>query len=170
MAGAAPKERVAGLVDVVDESEDLCYIDDDGTLAVKDSEVPPLQPQSNPEGAAMNPSKISGLKAQDPIDLDAPKIEDPVAHASRSPPPVSDDLYQAAAKVANETTPVSVMTSNVLQLEDAGMILLLKDSFLCPSYRTCVPFADVFRFCVDFSGQDFGHIEHQGQGERGSAT
>jgi hypothetical protein len=42
MAGAAPKERVASLVDVVDESEDLCYIDDDATLAVKDSEVPPL--------------------------------------------------------------------------------------------------------------------------------
>jgi hypothetical protein len=29
MADAAPKERVAGLVDVVDESESLCYIDDD---------------------------------------------------------------------------------------------------------------------------------------------
>jgi hypothetical protein len=29
MADAAPKECVAGLVDVVDESESLCYIDDD---------------------------------------------------------------------------------------------------------------------------------------------
>jgi hypothetical protein len=170
MAGAAPKERVAGLVDVVDESEDLCYIDDDATLAAKDSEVPTLQPQSNPEGAAMNPGESLGLRAQNPIDLDAPKIEESAAHSSRSPPPVSDDLYQAAAKAANETTPVPVMTSNVLQLEDAGMILLLKDSFSCPSYRTCVPFADVFRFCVDFSGQDFGQLEHQGHGERGSAT
>jgi hypothetical protein len=41
MANAALKERVAGLVDVVDESEDLCYIDDDATLAVKDSDAPP---------------------------------------------------------------------------------------------------------------------------------
>jgi hypothetical protein len=114
MAGAASKERVAGLVDVVDESEDLCYIDDDATLAVKDSEAPPLQPQSNPESAAMNPGKSSGLKAQDPIDLDAPKIEESATHASRSPPPVSDDLYQAAAKAADETTPVPAMTSNVL--------------------------------------------------------
>jgi hypothetical protein len=170
MAGTAPKERVAVLVDVVDESEDLCYIDDDATLAVKDSEVPPLQPQSNPEGAAMNPGESSGLKAQDPIDLDAPEIEESAAHASRSPPPVSDDLYQAAVKAADETTPAPAMTPNVLQLEDVGMILLLKDSLSCPSYRTCVPFADVFRFCVDFSGQDFGHLEHQGHGERGSAT
>jgi hypothetical protein len=170
MAGAAPKERVVGLVDVVDESEDLCYIDDDATLAVKDSEAPPLQPQSNPEGAAMNQGESSGMKAQDPIDLDAPEIEESAAHASCSPLPVSDDLYQAAAKAADETTPVPAMTSNVLQLEDADMILLLKYSFSCPSYRTCVPFADVFRFCADFSGQDFGHLEHQGQGKRGSTT
>jgi hypothetical protein len=44
MADAAPKERVAGLVDVVDESKDLCYIDDDTTLAIKDSEALPSQP------------------------------------------------------------------------------------------------------------------------------
>jgi hypothetical protein len=134
MAGAAPKERVAGLIDVVDESEDLCYIDDDTTLVVKDSEVPPLQPQSNPEGAAMNLGESSGLKAQDPIDLDAPEIEESAAHASHSPSSVSDDLYQAAAKAADETTSVPVMTPNVLPLEDAGMIFLLKDSFSCPSY------------------------------------
>jgi hypothetical protein len=134
MAGATPKERVAGLIDIVDESEDLCYIDDDTTLVVKDSEVPPLQPQSNPEGAAMNLGESSGLKAQDPIDLDAPEIEESAAHASHSPPPVSDDLYQAAAKAADETTSVPAMTPNVLPLEDAGMIFLLKDSFSCPSY------------------------------------
>jgi hypothetical protein len=118
----------------------------------------------------MNPGESSGLKAQDPVDLDALEIEESAAHASRSPPPVSDDLYRAAAKAADETTPVPAMTSSVLPLEDVGMILLLKDSFSCPSYRTCLPFADVFRFCVDFSGQDFSHLEHQGQGESGSAT
>jgi hypothetical protein len=31
MADVASKECVAGLVDVVDESESLCYIDDDTT-------------------------------------------------------------------------------------------------------------------------------------------
>jgi hypothetical protein len=35
MADAAPKERVAGLVDVVDELESLCYIDDDTTQQKK---------------------------------------------------------------------------------------------------------------------------------------
>jgi hypothetical protein len=131
MAGAAPKERVAGLVDVVDESEDLCYINDNTTLVIRDSEVPTLQPQSNLEDTAMNPGESSGLKAQDPIDLDAPGIGKSAAHASRSPPPVSDDLNEAAAKAAEEITPVSAMTSNIFQLEDAGMILLLKDNFSC---------------------------------------
>jgi hypothetical protein len=131
MAGAAPKERVAGLVDVVDETEDLCYIDDDATLAIRDSEIPALQPQSNPEETAMNPGKSSGLKAQDPIDLDALEIEESTAHSSRSPPPVSDDLNKAAAKAAEEITPVPAMTANIFQLEDAGMILLLEDDFSC---------------------------------------
>jgi hypothetical protein len=118
----------------------------------------------------MNPGESSGVKAQGPIDLDAPEVEESATHASRSPPPVSDDPYQAAAKAADETTPAPAMASNVLQLEDADMILLLKYSFSCPSYRTCVSFADVFRFFADSSGQDFGHLEHQGQGERGSTT
>jgi hypothetical protein len=133
MAGAAPKERVAGLVDVVDKTEDMCYIDDNATLAIRDSEVLTLQPQSNPEESAMNLGKNSGLKAQDPIDLDAPEIEESAAHASRSPPPVSDDLNEAAAKAAEEITPVAAMTANVFQLEDTGMILLLEDDFSCLS-------------------------------------
>jgi hypothetical protein len=79
----------------------------------------------------MDPRKSSGLKAQDPIDLDPPVIEESVVHESRSPPPVSDDLNEAAAKTAEEIAPVSVMTANVFQLEDADVILLLEDDFSC---------------------------------------
>jgi hypothetical protein len=112
----------------------------------------------------VNLGEGSGAKAQDPIDLDAPEVEESAAHASRSLPLMSDDLHPATAKAADEITPVPAMTSNVLQLEDAGMILLLKDSFSCPSYKPCVPFTDVFRFRADFSGQDSSHLERQGQG------
>jgi hypothetical protein len=63
--------------------------------------------------------------------LDPPKIEESAAHASRSPPPVSDDLNEATAKTAKEIAPVSVMTASVFQLEDAGAILLLVDDFSC---------------------------------------
>jgi hypothetical protein len=164
MADAAPKERVAGLVDVVDESEDLCYIDDDAALVVKDSDAPPPQPQSDPEVAAVNPGEGSGAKTQDRIDLDAPEVEESATHASRSLPPVSDDPHLAAARAADDITPVPATTPNVLQLEDAGMMLLLKDSFSCRSCKLCVPFTNVFRFRADFSGQDSSHLECQGPG------
>jgi hypothetical protein len=151
-------------VDVVDESEDLCYIDDDAALVVKDSDAPPSQPQGGPVVAAMNLGKGSGAKAQDPIDLDAPEVGESAAHASRSPPPVSDDLHPAAARAADDITPEPAMTPNVLQLEDVGMMLLLKDSFSYPSCKPCVPFTNVFHFHADFSRQDSSHLECQGPG------
>jgi hypothetical protein len=46
MASTAPKERVADLVDVVDETEELCYIDDDAPLAVRDQYISALQPKT----------------------------------------------------------------------------------------------------------------------------
>jgi hypothetical protein len=71
----------------------------------------------------MDPRKSSGLKAQDPIDLDPPEIEESAAHASRSPPLVSDEIIEAAAKAAGEIALLPVMATNVLQLEDAGALL-----------------------------------------------
>jgi hypothetical protein len=77
---------------------------------------------------------------------------------------VSGDLHPAAARAASDITPVPTMTPNVLQLEDAGMTLLLRDSFACPFYKPCVPFTNVFRFRAELSGQDSSHLERQGQG------
>jgi hypothetical protein len=165
MADSAPKERVAGLVDVVDESEDLCYIDDDADLVVKISDAPLPQPQSDSVVVAVNIGEGSGAKAQDPIDLDALQAGESAAHASRSPPPVSDDLDPAAAKAADSVAPELAMTLNVPQLEGAGMKFLLRGGFSCPSYKPCIPFAYAFRFHANFSGQNSSHLEHQGSGE-----
>jgi hypothetical protein len=162
MADAAPKERVAGLVDVVDESEDLCYIDDDAALVVRSSDAPPPQPQGDSMVVAVNLGECSGVKAQDLIDLDAPEVGEPAAHASRSPPPVSDDLDPVAARAADGITQEPATTPNVLQLEDAGMMFLLRNGFSCPSYKPCIPFTYAFRFRANFSGQDSSHLERQG--------
>jgi hypothetical protein len=159
MADAGPKERVAGLVDVVDESEDLCYIDDDAVLEVKSTDAPLPQPQGGLVVVAAGLGEGSGAKAQDPIDLDAPDVGASVAHASCSPPPVSDDLDPVAARVAGGITPEPATTPNALQLEDAGMMFLLRDGFSCPSYKSCVPFTYAFRFRAKFSGQDSSHLE-----------
>jgi hypothetical protein len=159
MADAAPKECVAGLVDVVDESEDLCYIDDDAALVAKSLDASLPQPQSDSVIVAVNLGEGSGEKAQDPIDLDAPEAGESAAHASRSPPLVSDDLDSAAAKAADSVAPEPATTPNVLQLEDADMMFLLRGGFSCLSYRPCIPFAYAFCFRANFSGQDSGHLE-----------
>jgi hypothetical protein len=159
MADAVPKECVAGLVDVVDESEDLCYIDDDAALVAKSLDASLPQPQSDSVIVAVNLGEGSGEKAQDPIDLDAPEAGESAAHASRSPPLVSDDLDSAAAKAADSVAPEPATTPNVLQLEDADMMFLLRGGFSCLSYRPCIPFAYAFCFRANFSGQDSGHLE-----------
>jgi hypothetical protein len=123
MADAAPKERVAGLVDVVDESESLCYIDDDNVRPEKGPDVPLPQPQCE---VVMNLSEGSGAKARDPIDLDAPEVEASAAHASRLPPPVSRDFDLAAAKPTEAAAPEKLTAPESLQPEDAGMTLLLR--------------------------------------------
>jgi hypothetical protein len=170
MSDAAPKERVAGLVDVVDESEDLCYIDDDAALVVKSSDAPLPQPQGDSVVVAVNLGEGSGAKALDPIDLDAPEVGQSAAHASRSPPRVSDDLDPAVARAADGIAPEPTTTPNVLQLEDADMTFLLRDGFSCPSYKPCITFTYAFRFRANFSGQDSSHLERQGPGKENSSS
>jgi hypothetical protein len=116
-------------VDVVDESENLCYIDDDAALVAKSSDAPLPQPQSDSVVVAVNIGIGSSAKAQDPIDLDAPEAGESTAHVSRSPPPVSDDLDPAAAKAADSVALELATTPNVLQLEDAGVMFLLGGGF-----------------------------------------
>jgi hypothetical protein len=83
---------------------------------------------------------------------------------------VSDDLDPAAAKAADGVAPEPPTTPNVLQLEDAGMMFLLRGGFSCPSYKSCIPFSYAFRFRVNFSGQDSSHLERQGSGEENSSS
>jgi hypothetical protein len=124
MADAALKERVSGLVDVVDESESLCYIDDDTIRSEKGPDVSLPQPQCE---VAMNLNEGSGAKARDLIDLDALEIEASAAHTSRSPPPVSQDFDPAAAKPTEAAAPERLTAPESLQPEDAGMTLLLRN-------------------------------------------
>jgi hypothetical protein len=142
MADAAPKERVASLVDVLDESESLCYIDDDTTRVEKSPDAPLPQPQCESMVAVVNLSEGSGAKAQDPIDLDALEAETFAAHASRSPPPVSKDFDLVAARPTEAVAPEKATAPGSLQPEDAGVMLLLRSevfvSFLSNMHFVCL--------------------------------
>jgi hypothetical protein len=160
MADAAPKERVASLVDVVDESESLCYIDDDATRVEKSPDAPLPQPQCDSMVAAVNLDEGTGAKAEAPIDLDAPEAETSTAHASRSPPPVLNDFDLVAAKPTEVVAPELTTTPGSLQPEDAGMMLLLRDGFLCLSSLSCILFSYASCFRANSSGENSGHPEH----------
>jgi hypothetical protein len=71
--------------------------------------------------AATGPSESLGLKAQIPIELDAPEIEKSMADTSCSPPPMSDDIDETTVKAARESAKLPATDTHVLQLEDAGM-------------------------------------------------
>jgi hypothetical protein len=122
MASSGPKECVASLVDAIDETEELCYIDDDAPLVTKDQESSALKPQDGLKETAMGPSDSSGLKPQDPIYLDPLEIERHTENASRSPPPVSDDIDETTAKAARESATLLATKTNVLQLEDTSVL------------------------------------------------
>jgi hypothetical protein len=108
-------------VDVVDETEELCYIDDEAPLATKDREDAVLKLLDGQKESAVGPSESLGLKPQNPIDLDAPEIERPPGNASRSPTPVSDDIDEMTVKAVGESATLLATETNVLQLEDAGV-------------------------------------------------
>jgi hypothetical protein len=62
MAGSSPKKRITGLVDVVDETEELCYIDDEAPLATKDREYAALKLLEGQKETATGSSESLGLK------------------------------------------------------------------------------------------------------------
>jgi hypothetical protein len=92
----------------------------------------------------VNLSEGSGAKVQDPIDLDAPEAEASVAHASRSPPPVSKDFDLVAARPTEAVAPEKATAPESLQPKDAGMMLLLRNrvfvSFLSNMHFVCLRF------------------------------
>jgi hypothetical protein len=97
MVGPTAAERVAGLVDVIDEAEELCYIDDD--IPVEKPTI--CLPHSVLEGdktkgkgmieEAPEKGQRSGLKADNPIELEAVNIEQPSLKLPLSPRVSLDD-------------------------------------------------------------------------------
>jgi hypothetical protein len=101
-------------MDVIDETEELCYIDDDAPSGAKEQESSLLETRDGQKKSAMGPRESSGLKPQDPIDLDPPEIERPTGDEFRSPPPVSDDTSRDV--VINDVTLTSLKTQEWSQL------------------------------------------------------
>jgi hypothetical protein len=62
MASSAPTERIAGLVDVIDETEELSYIDDDTPAEATKKERSALEVLDDQNECVMGPGENLGLK------------------------------------------------------------------------------------------------------------
>jgi hypothetical protein len=77
VTGPVPTTRVAGLIDVIDEDEELNYIDDGIPTETLKKESSTLKIINAKTDSAMGKDEGSGLEPYDPIDLDSSKAERP---------------------------------------------------------------------------------------------
>jgi hypothetical protein len=101
-------EAFAGLMDVVDETEELCYIDDDTSMETS---------RMNPSTSVLDENKTkptpdegqgSGLKTHDPINLGSTDIEQPRTNLSRSPPPSLDEIEKQKQEIDGGVMPLCI--------------------------------------------------------------
>jgi hypothetical protein len=121
MASSVPTEHVAGLMDVTDETEELCYIDDDTRAETAKKESSALKVFGDQIESVMGLGESSGLKPHNPIDLDSSDVEKPVASQSHSPPSALGDSDKSAAEATGKDAVPLIKETNVLQLEKAGV-------------------------------------------------
>jgi hypothetical protein len=85
--GPVPTKRVDSLMDVIDEDEELNYIDNGTPMETSEKEHPVLKSDKAKVDPAIGEGQSSGLKPNDPLDLDSSDVEKPTENQSRSPPP-----------------------------------------------------------------------------------
>jgi hypothetical protein len=107
-------------MDVIDEDEELSYLDDgapatasqEKNLALKTIEIA-FEPAADRGGN-------SGLQAHYPIDLSSPEAEKVEVNQSRSPPPVLKDNGKSTMDISEGNIASSAQDTLALQLEKTG--------------------------------------------------
>jgi hypothetical protein len=122
VTGPVPTTRVAGLMDVIDEDEELYYIYDGIPAETLKKESSTLKTIEAKADAATGKGENSGLEPHDSIDLDSFEAERPAADQSRSPPPTLEDAERLAMEITGGGAAPLIKDANVLQLEKAGTL------------------------------------------------
>jgi hypothetical protein len=116
-------------MDVIDEEEELSYLDDDAPATASKDKSPALKTTAAIVEPATGKGESSGLEARDPIDLDSPEAEEPATNQSRSPPPALKDDGGSVMEISEENVVPPAKDTLVLQLEEAGLLFDLSLSF-----------------------------------------
>jgi hypothetical protein len=106
-------------MDMIDEDEELNFIDDDIPAAASKEKISDLKTIEATIKTATGKSENSGLEPRDPIDLDSSKAEKPAADQSRSPPPALGDDDGSAMDISRGDAAPLAKDTHVLQLEKA---------------------------------------------------
>jgi hypothetical protein len=109
-------------MDVIEEDEELNYIDDGTPMKTSEKGCPSLKTVEAKANPATNESQNSGLEPHDPIDLDSSEAERPATDQSRSPPPTLEDAERSTVETTENDAALNVKNNNVLQLEKAGVL------------------------------------------------
>jgi hypothetical protein len=108
-------------MDVIDEDEELNYIDD-GTPMETLEEYPVSKSDEAKVDPVIDEGQSSGLKPNDPIDLNSSETERPTANQSRSPLPTLEEIERSVVKTTRDDAILNVKDDNALQLEEAGVL------------------------------------------------
>jgi hypothetical protein len=120
---------MVGLMDVIDEDEELIYLDDDTPATASQKKNLALQSTETIVELAVGKGENSGLRAHDPINLDSLEAEKPEAGQSISPPPILKDDRGSMMDISKENVASPAKDTLALQLEKAGSLFDLSLSF-----------------------------------------
>jgi hypothetical protein len=123
MAGSSSTERFAGLVDVIDETEELCYIDDDTIMTCPPDSMPKGDKAKDKSTVKETPEQGqgSGLKADDPIELETINAEQASLKLPLSPQTSLGDAAKCGNGDNAKDAAMCSQEEDALSLENTGM-------------------------------------------------
>jgi hypothetical protein len=120
-------------MDVIDEDEELSYLDDDTPTAASQDEKLALQSTETVVEPTAGKGESLGLKVHDPIDFNSSDAEKPEACQSGSLHPVLKDDGGSMMDISEENAASLSKDTHTLQLEKASSFFNLSLSFHPPS-------------------------------------
>jgi hypothetical protein len=130
ITGPVPTTLVAGLMDVIDEDEELSYLDDGAPATTSQEKDLALKMTEIASEPAVDKGEGSGLKAHDPIVLGSPEAEKVEPNQSRSPPPVLKDDRRSTMDISEGNITSPSQDALALELEKIGLPLGLLTTIL----------------------------------------
>jgi hypothetical protein len=123
MNGPIPKKRVVGLMDVIDEDEELCYIDDGTPMEISERSPSTLKPVEDRINPMRDVGQGLGQKSSDHIELGSSEIEKHMENQSRSPPPTFEEAEKPVEQTTGGDTILDSKDDDTLLLENVGTFL-----------------------------------------------